>query len=509
MRPISSHIKAISLLGLPIVVGQLGVIVQGMADTIMVGQYGTPELSASALVNNIYNFIIFFLLGISYATTPITGAAFGQGDDESVSRSLKDSLIVNLSFSAIIVFLLTVLYFNLDILGQPEKLMPLVRPYYLTIMLSLPFLAGFNALKQFVEAVGETNIPMRVMLVSNAINIALNAILIYGMMGLPEWGLFGAGLATFIARVFLFVTMLVVVFRGRRFKVWTGKVKGENGKLKTDSSASHLSNCSTERGATRSEVTEGVDKFAHHSPLTAHNCLPETGGRAQSAEGVDNPLTSHRSSLSGSFRMARIGLPIAVQLCLESASFNIAGMFMGWIGAIPLAAHQVICTISTLVFMIQYGIGAAAAIRVSQFRGRGEWTEVRHATYSAWGLSATFSLLMVGCICLFRQPITSIFTSDLRVQTLCYSLLPAFVLYQFGDCTQIIFSNSLRALEAVGRMLLYAIIAYLLVSIPMSYLLGIHLGFGAEGVWYGIPFGLTTAGLLFIYEFRRKTKHLT
>ena len=480
MRPISSHIKAISLLGLPIVVGQLGVIVQGMADTIMVGQYGTPELSASALVNNIYNFIIFFLLGISYATTPITGAAFGQGDDESVSRSLKDSLIVNLSFSAIIVFLLTVLYFNLDILRQPEKLMPLVRPYYLTIMLSLPFLAGFNALKQFVEAVGETNIPMRVMLVSNAINIALNAILIYGMMGLPEWGLFGAGLATFIARVFLFVTMLVVVFRGRRFKVWTGKVKGENGKLKTDSSASHLSNCSTERGATRSEATEGVD----------------------------NPLTSHRSSLSGSFRMARIGLPIAVQLCLESASFNIAGMFMGWIGAIPLAAHQVICTISTLVFMIQYGIGAAA-IRVSQFRGRGEWTEVRHATYSAWGLSATFSLLMVGCICLFREPITSIFTSDLRVQTLCYSLLPAFVLYQFGDCTQIIFSNSLRALEAVGRMLLYAIIAYLLVSIPMSYLLGIHLGFGAEGVWYGIPFGLTTAGLLFIYEFRRKTKHLT
>ena len=480
MRPISSHIKAISLLGLPIVVGQLGVIVQGMADTIMVGQYGTPELSASALVNNIYNFIIFFLLGISYATTPITGAAFGQGDDESVSRSLKDSLIVNLSFSAILVFLLTVLYFNLDILGQPEKLMPLVRPYYLIIMLSLPFLAGFNALKQFVEAVGETNIPMHVMLVSNAINIALNAILIYGMMGLPEWGLFGASLATFIARVFLFVTMLVVVFRGNRFKVWTEKLKGENAKGKTDSLTAHRS-----------------------------NCPPETGGRAQSAEGVDNPHTSHRSSLSGSFRMARIGLPIAVQLCLESASFNIAGMFMGWIGDIPLAAHQVICTISTLVFMIQYGIGAAAAIRVSQFRGRGEWTKVRHATYSAWGLSATFSFLMVGGICLFREPITSIFTSDLRVQTLCYSLLPAFVLYQFGDCTQIIFSNSLRALEAVGRMLLYAIIAYLLVSIPMSYLLGIHLGFGAEGVWYGIPFGLTTAGLLFIYEFRKKTKHLT
>lgn len=446
MRPISSHIKAISLLGLPIVVGQLGVIVQGMADTIMVGQYGTPELGASALVNNIYNFIIFFLLGISYATTPITGAAFGQGDDEGVSRSLRDSFIVNLSFSAIIVFLLTLLYFNLDILGQPEHLMPLVRPYYLTIMLSLPFLAGFNALKQFVEAVGETKIPMRVMLVSNVLNIALNAFLIYGIMGFPEWGLFGAGMATFMARVFLFVAMLVVVFRGKRFRIWTRKRKTEIGNWKSG---------------------------------------------------------------NGSFRMARIGLPIAVQLCLESASFNIAGMFMGWIGAIPLAAHQVMCSISTLVFMTQYGIGAATAIRVSQFRGREEWTEVRHATYSAWGMSAVFSLVVSGCIFLFRDPITSIFTSDVSVQTLCFSLLPAFVLYQFGDCTQIIFSNSLRALEAVGRMLLYAIISYLLVSIPMSFLLGIHLGYGAEGVWFGIPFGLTTAGLLFVYEFRRKTKHLT
>lgn len=78
MRNVSAHIRAILLLGLPIIVGQLGVIIQGMADTIMVGQYGTPELSASALVNNIYNFIIFFLLGISYATTPITGG-FWQG----------------------------------------------------------------------------------------------------------------------------------------------------------------------------------------------------------------------------------------------------------------------------------------------------------------------------------------------------------------------------------------------------------------------------------------------
>ena len=442
MRPISSHIKAISLLGLPIVVGQLGVIVQGMADTIMVGQYGTPELSASAMVNNIYNFIIFFLLGISYATTPITGAAFGKGDHNEVSRSLKESLSVNLLFSGIIMILLTWLYFHMDILGQPQHLMPLVRPCYLILMLSLPFLAGFNALKQFAEAVGHTTLPMRVMIVSNILNIALNALLIYGIAGMPEWGLFGAGMATFIARVFLFAAMLFAVFHGKKFKLWTRK--------------------------------------SQHSSTTRKGCT----------------------------HMAMVGFPIAIQLCLESASFNIAGMFMGWIGDIQLAAHQVMCSISTLIFMIQYGIGAAAAIRISQFRGRGEWSDVKRTVHSAWALAILFAIVSVGAIAIFCQPITSIFTSDSRVQNICFLLLPAFVLYQLGDCTQIIFSNSLRAIEAVGRMLLYAIMAYLLVSIPMSYLLGIHLALGAEGVWYGIPLGLTTAALLFMYEFRRKIKQL-
>lgn len=441
MRPIASHIRAIFLLGLPIIVGQLGVIIQGMADTIMVGQYGTPELSASALVNNIYNFVIFFLLGISYATTPITGSAYGRGDHDGVARSLKESLSVNLLFSAVIMLLLTWLYFHLDILDQPEHLMPLVRPYYLAMMLSLPFLACFNALKQFAEAVGETQLPMRVMISSNILNIVLNALLIYGLAGMPEWGLLGAGVATFLARVFLLVAMLTVVFRSNRFKSW-----------------------------------------AHQSV--------------------------HPPTRKGCTHMARIGFPIALQLCLESASFNIAGMFMGWIGSIPLAAHQVMCSISTLIFMTQYGIGAAAAIRISQFRGRGEWEEVRRTVHSAWAMAILFAIVSVGAIALLCQPITSIFTSDQRVQAMCYSLLPAFILYQLGDCTQIIFSNSLRAIEAVGRMLIYAIISYLLVSIPASFLLGIAWGYGAEGVWYGIPFGLTTAALLFIYEFNKKTNHL-
>ena len=158
--------------------------------------------------------------------------------------------------------------------------------------------------------------------------------------------------------------------------------------------------------------------------------------------------------------------------------------------------------------MLQYGIGAAAAIRISHYRGRGEWDNVKRTVQVAWAMGLFTALVIVGGIYLFRYQITGIYTDDESVKALCFALMPIFVLYQLGDCTQIIFANSLRAIEAVGRMVLYAFISYVVVSIPMSYLLGIVFNYGAQGIWMGIPFGLSTAALLFIYEFKRKTKNL-
>ena len=95
---------SILFLAIPIIVAQLGGILQGWADTIMVGQYGTPELSAAGFVNNVFNLFIFFLLGISYATTPIVGALYTQGKYKRVVRTLHESNVVNLLVSIVIKF---------------------------------------------------------------------------------------------------------------------------------------------------------------------------------------------------------------------------------------------------------------------------------------------------------------------------------------------------------------------------------------------------------------------
>ena len=114
---IRQHILSLSHLGLPIVIAQLGTIAQSFADTSMIGQYGTLELSSAGFVNNVFNLLIFFVLGLSYSTTPVVGSLWGQGRKDDARRALNNSLVVSTIGSAVLLLLLAVVYLNLDHCG--------------------------------------------------------------------------------------------------------------------------------------------------------------------------------------------------------------------------------------------------------------------------------------------------------------------------------------------------------------------------------------------------------
>ena len=431
----TSHVFPIIRLSIPLIVGQLGIIVQQFADTAMVGRYGTPDLSAAGFVGTVFAFVTFFLLGVSYSTTPVAGVYYSNGDREGVARTLRESLLVNLLVAVGVMLLLAGLYARIEVFRQPEELLPIARPYFLCLLLSVPCMALFNALKQFSDALGQTRLPMWVMLAADALNILLNIPLSFGWqtLGIPAMGLLGAGIATLVSRIFMTALLFAIVFGSKIYRTMV------------------------------------------HVPSSV--------------------------SRRGCMRLLRLGLPISLQLCLESASFNVCGIFMGWIGTVPLAAHQVMCTIATLCFQMVYGVGAAAAIRISHYSGREDWHEVRRVALTAWGISLCCVVLTTGSILLARHPLTRLFTSSAEVEGMVIALMLPFVFYQFGDSLQITFANALRGIARVKTMMFSAFVAYVLVSIPLSYLFAFKLQQGAVGVWWGIPFGLTLAGILFAREF--------
>ncbi len=208
-------------LGGPILAGQLGMIVTGFADTYMVGQYSTEALASASFVNGIFNCGILACVGFSYGLTPLVGALFTQRRDADIGATLRAGVRANMIFSAALTALFTVLYFMLDKMGQPEELLPFIRPYYLTILVSVVFISLFNAFAQCSYGVQRTRMPMWIVLGANALNILLNRLLIYGDAGMPELGLTGAGLATLISRMVCAAGIIAVFAASADFRVYT------------------------------------------------------------------------------------------------------------------------------------------------------------------------------------------------------------------------------------------------------------------------------------------------
>lgn len=206
----TSNYISLLRLAIPIIIGQLGGIITGLADTIMVGQHSTQELAAASFVNNVLNAFIIFGTGFSFALTPLVGENIARNKKYVVAAWQKNSIVANLLLSIVLMAVLLLIYFNIGYLGQPEELLPLIKPYFIVSMMSVIFVMLANSYRQFVEAITNPSVSMWVLISGNLLNIIGNYVLIYGKLGFPEMGLIGAGYSTLVSRIFMFAAFVVV-----------------------------------------------------------------------------------------------------------------------------------------------------------------------------------------------------------------------------------------------------------------------------------------------------------
>lgn len=418
-------------------IGQLGMIVLGFADTMMVGHHSTTELGAASFVNNIMNLVIITATGFSYGLTPIVGGLFGREELPQAGKALRSALLANLMAGAIMMAALAILYFNVGNIGQPKELLPYIRPYYLVLLASMPFVMLFNAFKQFTDSITETRTSMWILLSGNLLNIVGNYVLIYGKVGMPEMGVVGAGVATLLSRVVMVALFLFVFLSRKKMRPYR----------------------------------EGFFVLGWSRQLVR--------------------------------RLVSLGTPIALEMGMETASFSLSIIMVGWLGTIALASHQVMITISQFTFMVYYGLGAAVAVRTSYFNGQDDRDNVRHTVVAGLQVMVALELLLSGIIFLLRNHIGGWFTDSAEVSSTVITLMLPFFIYQFGDGLQITYANALRGIADVKPLMVIAFIAFFVISLPVGYFCGFVLNLGLVGVWMAFPFGLTSAGVMMWYRFKK------
>lgn len=198
----------------------------------------------------------------------------------------------------------------------------------------------------------------------------------------------------------------------------------------------------------------------------------------------------------------RIGMPVAMQYVFEIGAFAGASLIAGKIGAIEQASHQVAITLAAMTYMMASGIASAATIKVGNAYGNKNPFRLQKFATVSYHLVLGFMIVAAIIFAVFNQYLPFLISSDSVVIALAAQLLIIAGLFQLFDGTQVVGLGVLRGMGDVNIPTLITFVAYWIIGLPSGYLMGITLGWGVHGVWYGLTLGLLTSSLLLYWRYR-------
>jgi MATE family multidrug resistance protein len=218
MQAIKNHIKSTAKLAYPVIIGQLGFIMMGVVDSMMVGEIGAVPLAGASLGNSLFILIFIIGLGVAMSVTPLVAILVGAKRVSEYGIYFRQSFIVNMALGFILMSLTFIGSDFFHYFNQPPEVVMQASSYTKIIALSIIPAMLFHTYKQFIEGFSIMKPAMVIAITANIVNAFANWVLIYGNFGMPALGLNGAGWATFSSRVFMAVVIMVYVMNKEYFK---------------------------------------------------------------------------------------------------------------------------------------------------------------------------------------------------------------------------------------------------------------------------------------------------
>ncbi len=439
-----SDIIATYQLALPIIAGQLGIMLMGFADTVQVGRMdegAVQALAASADANGmIINIAIIGYICLQIIA-PLVSKAKAENNFSECFRLLKSNITVALIMSVFCCSIIFFISFNLDIFKQPIQIRRLTQEYMWLMTLSTIPSFLFTAMKSFSDGLGHTKLGMKITFSALAINIILNYCFLNGVWIFPHWGLNGTGVATLISRIYMALTLAYFIFRTATFRQYF-QDKNSIGKV--------------------------------------------------------NDLIKY---------ILKIGFPSGLQGFSEIAAFYGAVVMMGWISIEHKAAHLVAIGYVSLTYMAATGIAVAGGIRVGAGVGEKSRTAIFKAGTTALVMGFVFMAICAVFLLNFNVEFAS-YVKDEKVIMLAAELIIWGGFFQLFDGVQAVSLGILRGMQDVNIPTIITIFAYWGVGLPMSYILGFQYDMKHIGIWIGLTLALFASASLLSWRFYNKVKRI-
>ena len=202
--------------------------------------------------------------------------------------------------------------------------------------------------------------------------------------------------------------------------------------------------------------------------------------------------------------LIKIGLPIAIAIMIEFVAFNIIVVFLGKVSGAYAAAQNLICTLTTVSFMVPLAISNAIAVKAGYANGAGNMLDFKR--YSLIGTIMCVGFMMVSAIIvtLFPETLIGLFTKDMELIKICVPVVLLLGIFQVFDGLQVALAGIFKGLKDTKIVLIANFIAYWLISIPLGYTLSFKYNLTLKGFWIGLIFSaVVLCAIMTTYLFKK------
>ncbi|MEP3674499.1 MATE family efflux transporter [Sulfitobacter sp.] len=427
------HVRALVVLGLPLVGGHLAQMAIGVTDTVMMGWYGVEPLAAVTLASTYFFVLFIFGSGYAAAVMPMVATFHAEGDETSIRRTARMGLWLSFGFSLLTLPVLIYSAPILRLMGQQEPVVVLGARYLSVAGWGIIPALFVMVLKSYLAALERTKVVLWITVLAAITNALVNYALIFGNWGAPELGVTGAAIASVATQLVSLVGIVIYARLALPEHDLFRRLWGADW-----------------------DMLKRVFQLGWPISITL---LSEVGLFAASAVMMGwlgtVPLAAHGVALQLS------ALTFMVHLGLSNAATVRAGNALGRADAAHLARGALVVTAVSFSF-------AAATVLVFFL----------------------FPEFLIGIFILNDNPVRA---EILQIGT---GILFMAGLFQLVDGMQAVGLGVLRGVQDTRVPMICAAISYWGIGVPCSYLLGFVFGFEGVGVWAGLGIGLGVAAIL-------------
>ncbi len=436
LRDVRAELRPMLRLALPLVLAEVGWMLMGLVDTVMVGRLpnAAVAIGAVALAQVLFNTLAIGLGCILLALDTVVAQAHGAGELAEAGRWFVQGVLLACALSGVLsVLLLVVAPVGMRHMGSNPVLVAEAIRTLRTLALGVLPLMLYFALRRQLQAFNHVRWIAAALLSANVVNVFFDWLLIFPHGGvLRGWGAVGSGMATSLARVYLFACLAGALrWLNRRHGYGLGRV-------------------------------------------------------------------SRRVDWARQRELLRLGLPIGGTVVVEILVFAAVTVLISMIGVQALAGHEVALNCVSFTFMVPLGLSGAASVRVGQAVGRGDGRGAAAAGWAALVVAGVFMLGSSVMFELVPRLIARGFTPDEGVIAATVPIFAVAAFFQFFDGLQVTALGALRGMGDTRSGFVTHLCTYWVLGMPLGWWLTFRRGWGAQGLWVGICVALIVAGVVLV-----------